>query len=105
MNPVLERHRTHARVSKKAASYAKPGISLGGFSSPSRSSSSSSSSDGGGHQVVFSEDELCAWINCEKGPDAGRAPRRKNSKYCSRQCSNKNARSRFRSRKGPPGTP
>ena len=34
----------------------------------------------------------CAWESCENEP-------RKNSKYCSRNCSNKNARARYKSRK------
>lgn len=34
----------------------------------------------------------CAWVECEK-------PSRSNSKYCSRECSNKNARARHRQRK------
>ena len=36
--------------------------------------------------------ESCAWHECEK-------PRRPRSKYCSRACSNKNARHRFKQRK------
>jgi len=44
-------------------------------------------------------DELCAWHNCTRGPGNGRAVRRKNSKYCSRACSNANARFRFKKRK------
>ena len=39
------------------------------------------------------EVEECAWNECAQ-------PCRKNSKYCSRECSNKNARSRYRRRKG-----
>ena len=35
---------------------------------------------------------LCIWPPCEK-------PRRKKSKYCSRECSNKNARWRHKQRK------
>ena len=36
-------------------------------------------------------DEVCAWPGCEK-------PQRPNSKYCSRACSNKNARARHKAR-------
>lgn len=36
-------------------------------------------------------DELCAWDGCEQ-------PARDGSKYCSRRCSNRNARKRFRER-------
>lgn len=38
-----------------------------------------------------STDEECAWPGCEK-------PQRPNSKYCSRACSNKNARARHKAR-------
>ncbi len=37
----------------------------------------------------------CAWNECEQA-------RRKNSKYCSRECSNKNARARYRKKKTEP---
>lgn len=47
----------------------------------------------------MSDEELCAWHNCTRGPANGRAVRRKNSKYCSRACSNANARWRFKQRK------
>ena len=47
----------------------------------------------------MSDEELCAWHNCTRGPGGGRAVRRKNSKYCSRACSNANARWRFKQRK------
>ena len=47
----------------------------------------------------MSDEELCAWHNCTRGPSGGRAVRRKNSKYCSRACSNANARWRFKQRK------
>jgi hypothetical protein len=43
--------------------------------------------------------ELCAWLYCDKGGPLGRAVRRKGSKYCSRDCSNKNARWRHKQRK------
>ncbi|PIE20086.1 MAG: hypothetical protein CSA66_01555 [Proteobacteria bacterium] len=36
--------------------------------------------------------QICAWEGCN-------SPARPNSKYCSRKCSNKNARKRFRARK------
>lgn len=42
---------------------------------------------------------LCAWEDCEKGPQGGPAMTRRNSKYCSRDCSNKNARWRFAQRR------
>ena len=35
--------------------------------------------------------QLCAWDECDR-------PARPGSKYCSRKCSNKNARKRFRAR-------
>ena len=104
MNPLLERHRSSSKVSKKAASYARPGVNVTGHSAAPRpaatSSSGASSRPAAAEQAAVSEDQLCAWINCDKGVGGGRALRRKNSKYCSRQCSNKNARYRFRSRKG-----
>ena len=40
---------------------------------------------------------LCAWDDCEE-------PRRPTSKYCSRACSNKNARARHQRRKWAAGT-
>lgn len=40
---------------------------------------------------------LCAWMDCEKQA-------RPNSKYCSRNCSNKNARARHSKRRKPDGT-
>lgn len=45
--------------------------------------------------AVDSEIEICAWHECE-------GVRRKNSKYCSRECSNKNARARYRRKKNDP---
>ena len=39
----------------------------------------------------------CAWDECN-------GPRRKNSKYCSRECSNKNARARYRTKAKKPGS-
>jgi hypothetical protein len=53
---------------------------------------------------VATDGQICAWKNCEKVA-------RPNSKYCSRNCSNKNARARHASRKkkkkvgGPDDTP
>lgn len=41
---------------------------------------------------------LCAWIECDKGPNGGRAFARKRSKYCSRDCSNRNARANYNAR-------
>lgn len=38
------------------------------------------------------EAETCAWEGCEE-------PARESSKYCSRRCSNKNARARYKARK------
>ena len=43
--------------------------------------------------------DLCSWKDCDKGEDGGAAPRKKRSKYCSRDCSNKNARWRHKQRK------
>ena len=42
---------------------------------------------------------LCAWEKCAKGLEGGRADARNKSKYCSRDCSNKNARFRHKARK------
>lgn len=40
----------------------------------------------------------CAWVKCSKGPDGGRNIARKRSKYCSRDCSNRNARANYNAR-------
>jgi hypothetical protein len=54
--------------------------------------------DEDGDEVAGDKDEtLCAWAPCLK-------PRRPRSKYCSRECSNKNARSRHKTRKPSPRT-
>jgi hypothetical protein len=45
--------------------------------------------------VPAAELDQCAWHECE-------SERRKNSKYCSRECSNKNARARYRRKKTDP---
>ena len=45
------------------------------------------------------EVERCTWHQCDKGAAGGPAVRRKGSKYCSRDCSNKNARWRHKKRK------
>jgi hypothetical protein len=42
--------------------------------------------------------QVCAWSGCAKGVADGPAPVRPKSKYCSRDCSNKNARRRHRLR-------
>ena len=42
--------------------------------------------------------QLCAWFQCNKGSNGTRAFARKNSKYCSRDCSNRNARWRHKNR-------
>ena len=44
--------------------------------------------------------DICAWHMCDKGFDGKGAFSRENSKYCSRDCSNKNARYRHKTRKG-----
>lgn len=44
-------------------------------------------------------DDLCSWKDCDKGPNGGIAIRKSRSKYCSRDCSNKNARWRHKQRK------
>lgn len=41
---------------------------------------------------------LCAWFKCDKGENGGRAVARSRSKYCSRDCSNRNARWRHKNR-------
>jgi hypothetical protein len=46
--------------------------------------------------VVTSDEQQCAWNGCHN-------PRRNNSKYCSRECSNRNARSRYKTRHNPGG--
>ena len=48
---------------------------------------------------VVKDAKLCAWMECSKGVGGGRAPARKNSKYCSRDCSNRFARWRHKNRK------
>ena len=48
---------------------------------------------------ILQDIKLCAWMECTKGPNGGRAPARKNSKYCSRDCSNRFARWRHKNRK------
>ena len=45
------------------------------------------------------EQALCAWMECNKGASGGRAFARKNSKYCSRDCSNRFARWRHKNRR------
>ena len=42
--------------------------------------------------------KLCAWFKCDKGENGGRAVTRSRSKYCSRDCSNRNARWRHKNR-------
>ena len=41
---------------------------------------------------------LCSWFKCDKGADGGPAPARARSKYCSKDCSNKNARYRYKTK-------
>lgn len=41
----------------------------------------------------------CAWATCDKGHNGESAMRRSNSIYCSRDCSNRNARARHKARK------
>jgi hypothetical protein len=43
--------------------------------------------------------KVCAWFKCDKGSNMIRATVRSNSKYCSRDCSNRNARWRHKQRK------
>ena len=50
-------------------------------------------------KTTAGEESLCSWFKCEKGEDGGRATVRSNSKYCSRDCSNRNARWRHKQRK------
>jgi len=47
--------------------------------------------DATGDARLVSGDEMCTWPGCDK-------PARPNSKYCSRACSNKNARARHKAR-------
>lgn len=42
--------------------------------------------------------DLCSWFRCDKGPNGGPAPSRPRSKYCSKDCSNKNARYRYKTK-------
>ena len=49
--------------------------------------------------VEIEEGNLCAWFKCEKGLNETRSTIRSNSKYCSRDCSNRNARWRHKQRK------
>ena len=39
---------------------------------------------------------ICAWVFCTKGSGGVPASKRENSKYCSRDCSNRNARHRWK---------
>ena len=48
---------------------------------------------------VEEEGMVCAWFKCTKGVNGTRAKVRPNSKYCSRDCSNRNARWRHKQRK------
>ena len=41
---------------------------------------------------------LCSWFKCDKGSDSGPAIARARSKYCSKDCSNKNARHRYKTK-------
>jgi hypothetical protein len=54
-------------------------------------------------QTSYAKEEkkelMCAWFKCEKGENSKRASVRSNSKYCSRDCSNRNARWRHKHRK------
>ena len=43
-------------------------------------------------------EDLCAWFKCSQGPEGSHAPARKRSKYCSRSCSNANARYQHKQR-------
>ena len=43
--------------------------------------------------------ELCAWFKCTRGEGGVHAPARAKSKYCSRACSNANARFQHKQRK------
>ena len=49
--------------------------------------------------LEVNKDSLCAWKDCDKGENSGPAIRKSRSKYCSRDCSNKNARWRHKQRK------
>ena len=42
--------------------------------------------------------KMCAWVKCNKGPNGTRNVAGKRSKYCSRDCSNRNARANYNSR-------
>ncbi len=44
------------------------------------------------------QEDLCAWFKCSQGPEGAHAPARKRSKYCSRTCSNANARYQHKQR-------
>lgn len=44
------------------------------------------------------EVSLCSWLKCDKGSDGGPAIARARSKYCSKDCSNKNARHRYKTK-------
>ncbi len=44
------------------------------------------------------QEDLCAWFKCSQGPEGSHAPARKRSKYCSRSCSNANARYQHKQR-------
>lgn len=51
-------------------------------------------------KIVESKPEyICSWTKCKRGPNGSHGIQRKNSKYCSVQCKNDNARHRFKMRK------
>ncbi len=57
-----------------------------------RSDGPANGTDNGTSEAPSGDYEVCAWRDCEK-------PQRPRSKYCSRECSNKNARHRHKQRK------
>lgn len=44
-------------------------------------------------------EDICSWFKCDKGENGGPAKNKTKSKYCSKDCSNKNARFRHKQRK------
>tara|TARA_Y100000310_G_scaffold338820_1_gene429580 strand:+ start:1825 stop:2238 length:414 start_codon:yes stop_codon:yes gene_type:complete len=49
-------------------------------------------------EEAANNNSYCGWVTCDKGPKNTRALSRPNSKYCSRDCSNRNARDRHKRR-------
>jgi len=87
-------YEAEAKKKKKVAAKAKPASKKSSKKSKSKASPSKASGKKGGGKSKSADAagvDSCAWPSCDN-------PRRKNSKYCSRACSNKNARYRHKMR-------